>query len=115
MKERLKQLRAARGVSQKEMADRLNVKQATVSLWEKGTRQPSRTALAVIAREFGVSLEWLIDGSCAMDSTPPTDDAEDPLLHTALDVFRRLPKDAQKTTNKVLQQWLDEGRFNDCE
>ena len=114
MNERIKQLRKERGVSQKEFAERLNVNQATVSCWEKGTRQPTRATLAIISQEFGVNVDWLMNGTGELKATPAPV-AEDPLLEKALCLFRQLPPEAQRSFNRVFMRWAVEGKFGPIE
>lgn len=57
--ERLKELRFAKGLSQQELADRLNVSKSAVSLWELGTRTPTVEGMQSIARYFGVTVDYL--------------------------------------------------------
>ena len=52
---RLRELRVAAGLSQAEVAKRLDVKQSTVSLWESGERAPSLNQLPAIAYALGVN------------------------------------------------------------
>ena len=43
-----------------DIADALGVSRQTVSMWRHGTRSPKKTVLIKIAREFDVSIEWLM-------------------------------------------------------
>ena len=60
--EKLKQLRKARGLSQEEMAGKLNVVRQTVSKWEKGICLPDALTLPLIADYFNVSIDYLYFG-----------------------------------------------------
>lgn len=51
---RLKQLRAAARMTQRELADRAGVHIDTVAKWEAGGREPLLTQLAALARALGV-------------------------------------------------------------
>ena len=71
MKERLKQLRAALGLSQAEMAARLGVQQPSYNRWETtGNIKPSRIQL--ICQTFGVPRSWLENGEGELIIDPPT-------------------------------------------
>ena len=72
MKERLKQLRAALGLSQAEMAARLGVQQQSYGRWENtGKINPSRVLL--ICQTFGVPRAWFErgEGTFEMNVNPP--------------------------------------------
>lgn len=58
--ENIKQLRKAKGLSQEELAIKLNVVRQTVSKWENGASDPSTTNLMALAKLFGVSAEDLL-------------------------------------------------------
>ena len=42
------------------IADALGVSKQTISMWRHGARSPKKTMLVKIAREYDVSLEWLM-------------------------------------------------------
>ena len=58
--ENLKTLRKAKGLSQEELAIRLNVVRQTVSKWEKGLSVPDSDLLIQIAEIFEVSVSKLL-------------------------------------------------------
>ncbi len=55
-------LRKARGMTQQEVAQRLNVSNKAVSRWERGECAPDISLLPAIAEMFGVSCDELIKG-----------------------------------------------------
>lgn len=57
MKNRLEELRKAKGLSQEELADALGVSRQTVSSLEKGRYNPSILLAFRIARLFGLRIE----------------------------------------------------------
>lgn len=59
-KENLKNLRIALGLSQAQLAEKLNVNQRTVSAWEKGICEPSLITLTQISEFFDESLDSLL-------------------------------------------------------
>ena len=59
-KDRLKELRTAKGISQQELADMLNVHAMTISGYERGIRRPNFEMLDEIADYFDVSVDYLI-------------------------------------------------------
>ena len=58
--ENIKQLRKAKGLSQEELAIKLNVVRQTVSKWENGLSVPDSSMLISLADEFGVSVSDLL-------------------------------------------------------
>ena len=57
MKNRLKEIRAIRGISQEELADILGVSRQTISSLENGRYNPSILLAFKIARYFGMPIE----------------------------------------------------------
>jgi len=55
-------LRQASGMTQAELAAKLNYSDKAVSKWERGESLPDVTVLAQIADLFQVSLDWLVRG-----------------------------------------------------
>lgn len=56
---KLRELREARGLTQKAAAQELHVQPQTLCGWEKGTRRPSADVLPAIADLYGVSVDAL--------------------------------------------------------
>ncbi|WP_374053679.1 helix-turn-helix domain-containing protein [Xenorhabdus taiwanensis] len=57
--ERITLLRKERGITQAELAQKLNVSQQTVQAWEAGRRRIKVSSLPIVAEIFSVSLEDL--------------------------------------------------------
>lgn len=58
--EKLRELRTEHGLSQKELAELLNIKPNTYSQYECGVRQISLDALIVLADYYNISLDELV-------------------------------------------------------
>lgn len=56
---RLKELRKAKGLTQTQVADELNMPQNTLSQYENGKRKPSKLVLNALADYYAVSIEHL--------------------------------------------------------
>jgi transcriptional regulator with XRE-family HTH domain len=56
---RLKMIRVAAGVKQKDLAEELAVPAPLLSMYERGTREPSIRFLDIYARQFNMSLSQL--------------------------------------------------------
>lgn len=59
-KDRLKELRMERGVTQEEVGKIVNTSKMAVSHWEKGHSEPSIAQLILLTEYFGVSTDYLI-------------------------------------------------------
>lgn len=59
-KERLKQLRKMRGLSQVALADKVGISKSTIGAYETEDRKPSREALKTLSEFFGVSIDYLL-------------------------------------------------------
>ena len=57
---RLKELRKAKGLTQTQVADELDMPQNTLSQYESGKRKPSRLAISALSKYYGVSINYLI-------------------------------------------------------
>ena len=62
MNTRLKQLRAALGLNQTEMAQELGITQPTYCQFETGTRPFQVCYVKTLVGQFGVNEEWLMTG-----------------------------------------------------
>lgn len=72
MNERIKKLRRSLDLTQQEFADRIGVKRNTIANYEIGRNEPIDSVLELIVREFGVSKQWLLDGTGEMFFPAPT-------------------------------------------
>jgi repressor LexA len=60
--ENIKALRVLRGLTQRELADRVGVTSTAVSEWERGKNEPRSWALEALSRALSVSMERLLSG-----------------------------------------------------
>ena len=56
--ERIKKLRKSKGVTQRELANRLGISEQAISKWEKNLSNPSTKNLLQISKIFGVSITY---------------------------------------------------------
>ena len=68
IKDRIKELRKAKGLTQLEFADRLKVSRNNIAGYETGRTEPSGSAISLICRTFSVSETWLRTGEGEMFS-----------------------------------------------
>ncbi len=69
---RIKLLRSQKGLSQAELARKLHVSTSTIGMYEQGRREPSLEKIVLLAREFEVTIDYLLTGRCicAQDAYP---------------------------------------------
>ena len=60
MKDRLKQLRKEKGVSQKDVANAIGVSVSAYSNYEQGLREPSNQILINLCKYYDVSADYLL-------------------------------------------------------
>ena len=56
---RLLELRTEKGLSQKKLAQEIDVGKSIISSWERGESEPSLSKLISIARYFEVTIDYL--------------------------------------------------------
>lgn len=58
--ERLRKLREERGLSQQQLAERVNMARVTITMYEAGEREPDFETLAKLAQVLGASTDYLL-------------------------------------------------------
>ncbi len=58
--ERLKELRCEKGLSQVQLAKETGFSHSALGFWEAGQRVPNAEAVAILARYFEVSADYLL-------------------------------------------------------
>lgn len=66
IKDRIKTLRKALGLTQQEFADKIGIKRGAVANYELGRNEPIDAVLSLICREFHVDENWLRTGEGEM-------------------------------------------------
>jgi DNA-binding protein len=59
-KDRIKELRKDKNLSQEELGKEINYTQSGVAKWESGEREPSINMLIKLARYFNVPIDYLV-------------------------------------------------------
>ena len=72
--ERLQKLRVSKKISQKDMAARLGLTPSAYAWYESGQREPSVKNLNCLAIFFGVSVDYLVNGTEKSDAQENTND-----------------------------------------
>lgn len=66
--EKFKKLRQSQGLTQVQMADKLEVSPSAIGMYEQGRRKPDSDMLKKICQMFNVSLDYLLDVSVNCES-----------------------------------------------
>ena len=84
LSENIKKLRKEKGLSQDELAEKLNIVRQTVSKWENGLSVPDSEMLILIARELDTTVSVLLDEAVKSDEA-----SELKLLSEKLDAINK--------------------------
>ncbi|MED1302979.1 MerR family transcriptional regulator [[Bacillus thuringiensis] serovar konkukian] len=101
--ERIKSIRMKKNISQKELAEALNVNRSAISLYETNRKSPSRENTYKIATVLGVSIDYLL--GLQTDSSLQTENinAETARLMKRLD---SVPPETKQTIIKLIDDLL---------
>lgn len=103
---KLRQLRKAAGLSQKELADKLFVNQTAVSQWERGVTTPNATTLLQLSDMFNVSADEILGRTQKKEPTTLTSDGLNDAEKEILMLFRDLPPEKQKLALRMIEAAL---------
>ena len=107
MKDRLKELRKALGLTQQKFGEALNLGSTTITNYEAGTRDVPDRTIADICRVYGVSETWLRTGEGPMLAPK---DREDEITDFLASVLRDRP-DSFRTRLVATLARLDESEW----
>ena len=90
---RVAKLRAAKGLSQAQLAERIGITKSMVSAYENSIRMPSYPVLIKITRVFNVSVDYLL----GMENSPVlrTDGLTEKQIAVVQDVIDHMRKDTE--------------------
>ena len=97
---RLKEIREAKGLTQRQAALGLNLSPTVYNRYENGIREPSNALLLVIADYFGVTVDELLGRESAKtnpEAAPRTPEAR--IVSTGMD---RMPQEKRETLLSVI-------------
>ena len=117
MKDRLKELRKALGLKQREVAERLGVNTGIVGGWECGRNDIPKTRIYQLCKEYNVRREWLERGEGEMFERPTETDKYvmifsefyDSLTPKFQEVFLRVAKDKLELDRSVNRTQINNG------
>lgn len=59
-KDRIKELRLAKGLSQMQLAQKLNISQSAIAKWELGKTEPTASALILLSEFFNETTDYIL-------------------------------------------------------
>lgn len=118
MKERLKELRKALGLSQQEFSERINVAQSTYAQFETGRRELRDIHISQICSTFSASEKWLRTGEGEMfikEADSLVDQlcrkyGFDSISRALLEVFLEMPDDQRKIIMDIAKRLADHAK-----
>lgn len=93
IKDRIKELRKAKGLTQLEFADKLKVSRSNIASYETGKNELSSAVISLICKTFSVSEVWLRTGEGEMFSE---NSREEQIAAFLGDVLSAEPEDFKK-------------------
>ena len=81
--EKIQYCRKRAGMSQDTLAEKIGVSRQAISKWELGEALPEIANLATLAKEFGVSVDWLISDEDLTEKESPMDGEDYEKKYTA--------------------------------
>jgi len=100
--DRLREFRAAVGLTQREVAKLCGLGKRTIIYWEMGDREIRCTKLVPLSREYDLDFNWLILGQGSMfQKAPDPAVQEEPELESLDEIS------PSETTQRTDQPWVD--------
>ena len=104
---RIKHLRTQAGMTQRELAEKMNIGKSTLSQYELGDRSPGIDMQQKFAKIFGVSLDFLVgltdDRAPKPERASPEPAPPDPAFLEAMECLEGLSGDALLSALRCLQ------------
>lgn len=103
---RIKALRNERNLLQKDLAEKLNLSQQTISLYESEKRQPDYQILQSIADFFNVSVDYLLgrtDNTKDLSSPIRESELKYSVQNEIIDEIQKLSPESQEDLKKLIE------------
>jgi transcriptional regulator with XRE-family HTH domain len=107
---RVRELRAHKKLSQTELGNLVGLHYTHVSRYERGVARPSADTLKKLAEVFGVSTDYLLDGSAHEAAESVVEDRE--LLRQFQEIDKLSPED-RAVVRKVIDAFLIKKQLQD--
>ena len=105
--EKLIQLRKAKGMSQEELAEKLQVSRQAVSRWENGTALPDAHNILNLSKIYNVTADYLLNDDFSSDEDLPKVKENKTILHNNLTLIAIIAQGS--FLNAAAQPWVGEG------
>ncbi|QVK17762.1 helix-turn-helix transcriptional regulator [Mycoplasmatota bacterium] len=76
LQQNLKKLRGTKGITQKQLAEFLNISSSTIAMYESGKRDPDTGTLKKLANFFDVSTDYLLGNDIKKKRSTEAEDFE---------------------------------------
>lgn len=116
MKNRIKQIRKGKNLTQVEFGERIGVKGNTVTNYETGLRNPTDAVILSICREFNVNEDWLRNGTGDMykekdgsfsELLVELEDSDDDFIKSLITVYMGLDEDSKSALRKIAKEMAE--------
>lgn len=102
--DKIMELRKQAGMSQEELAEKMNVSRQSVSKWESAQSTPDLTRILQLSEIFGVSTDTLLKDSVELTASVPADipdTLDPPLRHVSMAEANEFLRDNQKHALRI--------------
>ncbi|MBO5336489.1 MAG: helix-turn-helix transcriptional regulator [Lachnospiraceae bacterium] len=108
--EKIVHLRKRNGLSQEDLAEKLEVSRQAISRWEMGTAKPDANNILQISRLFGVTTDYLLHDEYESDNDLPKIKESNHILHMNLTLLAIISQMAfLNATIKPFHEMRDQG------
>lgn len=108
MNNRLKQLRKALGLKQREIEERIGAKGGLVGRWESGLQPIPKTRIYQICKEYNVRRAWLETGVGEMfEQSEEKQSEEEAQVKFCREIFDSMPTELQEVVIKALKERVE--------
>ena len=119
--ERLKQLRAEKGMTQVQLAQMLSVSKGTVAMWETSKRKPSFEILSKLSDIFDRRMDYILGYSDDASSPQPTEEELDQLgswaaedsMHETIMQYLRLDEYGKQAVEAIIRTEFERCKAQD--
>lgn len=97
----IRYIRKANGLTQKEMADKLDKAPTSVASWEQGVRTPNVRDTMQVCRVFGVELDDLLDTDLSLSYKPSNSN-----INEIITLYRKLDSTQQEIVYNLIKSMV---------
>lgn len=105
--EKLIQLRKSKGMSQEELAGKLDVSRQAISRWETGAALPDANNILALSKIYNITTDYLLNDDYTSDEDLPKVKENNAILHNNLTLIAIIVQMA--CLNAAAQPWVGEG------